>query len=104
MSPILLPVLCPAGRCGLLVTGSSSASCPAPCSAITQCSECLQTPRCGWCAFGTLNGRGVCLEGGLAGPVSAVCGPDRVLLNETIPGKLTLDTYYLFEDVYIVRD
>ena len=86
---LFLPLGCLAGECGLLVTQSHQ-QCPVPCAVHTRCSTCLQSPRCGWCALGHLNGAGVCMEGGPSGPVPAVgqCTDSRVVvLNETLSRK-----------------
>ena len=53
---------------------------------------CLETPGCGWCAFGAaggIDGLGVCMEGGLAGPLGGVCSALNVSLgNEALPKKV----------------
>ncbi|XP_035828225.1 multiple epidermal growth factor-like domains protein 8 [Aplysia californica] len=65
--------------------------CPARCVSYTTCHSCLmapgseggskeclwsvtlQEPGCGWCAFGGMNGQGVCMSGGIAGPFDGMC-------------------------------
>jgi len=93
-----LPLGCLAGECGLVIT-DSSLQCPVSCATHTQCSTCVQSPRCGWCALGRLNGVGVCMEGGYAGPVPAagLCTDSNVVVtNETLSGEqstLMLDSH-----------
>jgi len=98
-----VPLACvSAGRCGLMVAAADVAAqqqsgdierCPlVPCLHHIQCTACLQSARCGWCALGGLNGRGVCMEGGYAGPVIEVgqCTDDTVLsraMNKSMSGQ-----------------
>ena len=92
LSWMSVPLTCVSGGCGLLVTESI---CPlVPCLSHSQCSSCLQSPRCGWCALGGLNGLGVCMEGGYAGPVQTVglCTDNSVVslvMNDTMSGRMT---------------
>ena len=93
MSPGYLPLYCSRGECGHIVSGSrggsSSSQCPSRCSIHEQCSVCLGSPGCGWCAFGGLNGRGVCMEGGMLGPKYGLCNAENVTLGrEPMPGML----------------
>ena len=43
--------------------------CPKPCSANTNCKDCLENTRCGWCAISGSNGGGRCIEGAIEGPL-----------------------------------
>ncbi|XP_062394998.1 multiple epidermal growth factor-like domains protein 8 [Sardina pilchardus] len=65
MSPSFVPLRCEAGQCGRLL--SSGDSCSPQCSQLTQCSQCIARPQCGWCAARGGNGAGRCLQGGLDG-------------------------------------
>lgn len=67
LPPAFLPLRCSNGECETLLSGPAD-QCPSDCSVHSQCSHCLATPGCGWCAFGGLNGIGLCMEGGLRGP------------------------------------
>jgi len=91
MSWTYVPLGCVSAVCGLMATQRSH-QCPlVSCLSHSQCSSCLQSARCGWCSVGGLNGLGVCMEGGYAGPVSAVglC-TDSILssyvMNDTMSG------------------
>jgi hypothetical protein len=87
LSPAYLPLLCMAGECGL-VTFGNDLQCPLPCRVNTQCATCLATPRCGWCALGSLNGRGLCMEGGPGGPIAGICSNTSVdLFNDSLSGE-----------------
>lgn len=85
MSPAYLPLSCSAGECGLVLVGSS-VQCPVPCHVHADCTSCLRAPHCGWCALVSLNGRGLCMEGGPGprGPYSGQCSPS--LFNDSLPG------------------
>lgn len=65
MSPSFVPLRCEAGQCGRLLSGGDS--CTPQCSQLTQCSQCISRPQCGWCASQGGNGAGRCLQGGLDG-------------------------------------
>lgn len=65
MSPSFIPLRCEAGQCGRLLSGGDS--CSPQCSQLTQCSQCIARPQCGWCATRGANGAGHCLQGGLDG-------------------------------------
>uniref|UniRef100_M3ZXA9 Multiple EGF-like-domains 8 n=1 Tax=Xiphophorus maculatus TaxID=8083 RepID=M3ZXA9_XIPMA len=67
MSPSFVPLRCEAGQCGRLLSGGDS--CSPKCSQLTQCSQCIARPQCGWCASGGGNGAGRCLQGGGVCPV-----------------------------------
>ncbi|KPP71082.1 Multiple epidermal growth factor-like domains protein 8-like, partial [Scleropages formosus] len=71
MSPSFVPLRCEAGQCGRLLT--SGDSCSPQCSQLTQCSQCIARPQCGWCAARGGNGVGRCLQGGLEGVSEEVC-------------------------------
>ncbi|XP_011483811.1 multiple epidermal growth factor-like domains protein 8 [Oryzias latipes] len=71
MSPSFTPLRCEAGMCGRLLSGGDS--CSAECSQLTQCSQCIARPQCGWCALPGGNGAGRCLQGGLDGVSEDVC-------------------------------
>ena len=87
MSPTYMPLVCASGECGPLYNGTS-AMCPTPCYLNVQCAHCLQQPGCGWCGMNNGNGTGVCMEGGLHGPLDGVCTAQNVSLqHKTIPSK-----------------
>lgn len=65
MSPSFVPLRCEAGQCGRLLSGGDS--CTPQCSQLSQCSQCISRPQCGWCASQGGNGAGRCLQGGLDG-------------------------------------
>lgn len=65
MSRSFLPLRCEAGQCGRLL--SRGDSCSPQCSQLTQCSQCIARPQCGWCSSRGGNGAGRCLQGGLDG-------------------------------------
>ncbi|XP_035382451.1 multiple epidermal growth factor-like domains protein 8 isoform X1 [Electrophorus electricus] len=71
MSPSFVPLRCEAGQCGRLLSGGDS--CSPHCSQLTQCSQCIARPQCGWCATRGGNGAGRCLQGGLNGGSESVC-------------------------------
>uniref|UniRef100_W5L7W2 Multiple EGF like domains 8 n=1 Tax=Astyanax mexicanus TaxID=7994 RepID=W5L7W2_ASTMX len=70
MSPSFVPLRCEAGQCGRLLSGGDS--CSPHCSQLTQCSQCIVRPQCGWCATRGANGAGLCLQGGLDGMLNPV--------------------------------
>ncbi|KAI1886275.1 hypothetical protein AGOR_G00212320 [Albula goreensis] len=71
MSPSFVPLRCEAGQCGRLLSGGDS--CSPHCSQLSQCSQCIARPQCGWCATRGGNGAGRCLQGGLDGVSEGVC-------------------------------
>uniref|UniRef100_A0A8C6NK18 Multiple EGF like domains 8 n=1 Tax=Nothobranchius furzeri TaxID=105023 RepID=A0A8C6NK18_NOTFU len=71
MSPSFVPLRCEAGQCGRLLSGGDS--CSPKCSQLTQCSQCIARPQCGWCATRGGNGAGQCLQGGLDGVSEGAC-------------------------------
>ncbi|XP_035278041.1 multiple epidermal growth factor-like domains protein 8 isoform X2 [Anguilla anguilla] len=71
VSPSFVPLRCEAGQCGRLLSGGDS--CSPQCSQLTQCSQCIARPQCGWCAARGGNGAGRCLQGGLDGVSEGVC-------------------------------
>ncbi|XP_019220014.1 multiple epidermal growth factor-like domains protein 8 [Oreochromis niloticus] len=71
MSPSFVPLRCEAGQCGRLL--SRGDSCSPQCSQLTQCSQCIARPQCGWCSSRGGNGAGRCLQGGLDGVSEGVC-------------------------------
>ncbi|XP_010892421.2 multiple epidermal growth factor-like domains protein 8 [Esox lucius] len=71
MSPSFLPLRCEAGQCGRLLSGWDS--CSPQCSQLSQCSQCIARPQCGWCAVRGGNGAGRCQQGGLDGVSEGVC-------------------------------
>ena len=80
-------LLCSSGQCRHILSGSAD-RCPLRCSIHDQCFTCLATPGCGWCAFSGLNGRGVCMKGGLRGPIKGVCSVSGVSLeDEALSGE-----------------
>ena len=93
MPPAYRQLRCANGECGHMLVRSQtdpfSAQCPQKCSIHEQCSKCLETPGCGWCAVGPVNGLdglGVCMEGGLVGPLHGMCSAQNVTLgNEPLP-------------------
>ncbi|KTF86177.1 hypothetical protein cypCar_00026069 [Cyprinus carpio] len=71
MSPSFVPLRCEAGQCGRLLADEDS--CSPQCFQLTQCSQCISRPQCGWCAVRVGNGAGQCLQGGLNGVSKALC-------------------------------
>ncbi|XP_028836876.1 multiple epidermal growth factor-like domains protein 8 [Denticeps clupeoides] len=71
MSPSFVPLRCEAGQCGRLLLGGDS--CSPECSMLTQCSQCIARPQCGWCAAHGGNGAGRCLQGGIDGVSEDMC-------------------------------
>ena len=80
LSPPEIPLRCLGGICGAIVSVSEKNSsknktsliedvCPKPCSANTNCKDCLENTRCGWCAISGSNGGGRCIEGAIEGPL-----------------------------------
>ena len=65
-SPSYLPIICLAGQCGRVIRGSTS-DCMGSCGAHQQCSYCLNSYNCGWCAEQGIAGIGKCFEGGIQG-------------------------------------
>uniref|UniRef100_A0A8C7C7Q8 Multiple EGF like domains 8 n=1 Tax=Oncorhynchus kisutch TaxID=8019 RepID=A0A8C7C7Q8_ONCKI len=71
VSPSFVPLRCEAGQCGRLLSGGDS--CSPQCAQLTQCSQCIAWPQCGWCAAQGGNGAGLCQQGGLDGVSEGVC-------------------------------
>ncbi|XP_021446912.2 multiple epidermal growth factor-like domains protein 8 isoform X1 [Oncorhynchus mykiss] len=71
VSPSFVPLRCEAGQCGRLLSGGDS--CSPQCTQLTQCSQCIAWPQCGWCAARGGNGAGLCQQGGLDGVSEGVC-------------------------------
>ena len=65
--PAYLSLQCLGGECGTILEGGAE-KCPLPCSIHKKCGDCRKSPGCGWCAFGGLNGLGVCMAGTRSGP------------------------------------
>ena len=104
MPPSYLPLRCGNGECQHVISGTPD-QCPTECSLHTQCAQCLATPKCGWCAFGGLNGRGVCMEGGLTKAHHGQCNAQNVTLgNQPLPGMhvLQLRSYDTFRNLSLV--
>lgn len=59
---------CIGGNCGLVLQPEEISYCPEPCSAYTQCFDCLRHAHCGWCSKNNTEGDGVCTEGSLESP------------------------------------
>lgn len=70
ISPSYQSLWCVGGVCGLVLTPEEIAYCPEPCSAYTQCWNCLRHAHCGWCSKNNTDGDGVCTEGSLESPPS----------------------------------
>lgn len=88
ISPSYQHLRCAGGVCGRVL-----GQCPRPCVEFIQCSHCLSQPHCGWCALShnSLNGWGICMEGGLAGPSSGVCKPKNVTrVIESLPANVSM--------------
>eukprot|EP00057_Strongylocentrotus_purpuratus_P007268 XP_011661742.1 PREDICTED: multiple epidermal growth factor-like domains protein 8 [Strongylocentrotus purpuratus] len=77
MSPTFLHLRCAVGECGPVAQGASD-NCPTQCFANTQCSHCLHQAWCGWCPVPGVNGSGICLSGGLLGPIDGVCSSQEI--------------------------
>jgi len=82
MSPSFVRLRCEGGLCGSVVLQGSRAQCPVSCYQLTQSAHCLSRPHCGWCAFSgsRVDGRGICMEGGLFSPIGGICKPGQVIL------------------------
>ena len=65
-SPSYLPIVCLAGQCGRVIRGSTS-DCMGSCGVHQQCSYCLNSYNCGWCAEQGIAGIGQCFKGGIQG-------------------------------------
>ncbi|XP_072048547.1 multiple epidermal growth factor-like domains protein 8 [Amphiura filiformis] len=88
MSPTYMPLACASGECGPLYNGTSTA-CPTPCYLNIQCAHCLKQPGCGWCGVNNNNGTGVCMEGGLHGPLDGLCTAQNVSLKyQSMPAAI----------------
>ena len=93
MSPTFLHLRCAVGECGPVAQGASD-NCPTQCFANTQCSHCLHQAWCGWCPVPGVNGSGICLSGGLLGPIDGVCSSQEISsIHGPLPGK---SLFYLF--------
>ncbi|GIY78358.1 hypothetical protein CDAR_179641 [Caerostris darwini] len=82
MSPSFELLGCEDGTCGLVVRGNET-TCPIPCWQHFQASHCLGQANCGWCAFSgpKVDGRGLCMDGGIMGPTGGICRENQILLN-----------------------
>ncbi|GBM96414.1 Multiple epidermal growth factor-like domains protein 8 [Araneus ventricosus] len=82
MSPSFELLGCEDGTCGLVVRGNET-MCPVPCWQHFQASHCLGQANCGWCAFSgpKVDGRGLCMDGGIMGPTGGICRENQILLN-----------------------
>ncbi|CAG2100157.1 unnamed protein product [Medioppia subpectinata] len=80
ISPSFVPLRCETGLCGSLVLSGSTSQCPFTCQQLTQSAHCLSRPHCGWCAFNgsAVDGRGICMEGQLFGPIGGSCKAGQV--------------------------
>lgn len=81
MPPAYHHLHCAGGECGLIIQ-STRTKCPRPCGEYSWCSDCLQAPGCGWCAFLGLNGKGVCMKGGVNSPIGGRCDAQTVKPDE----------------------
>lgn len=89
MSPTYEYLRCEDGSCGPILRGDKQL-CPVPCWQHFQASHCLSQANCGWCAFSgpKVDGRGLCMNGGIMGPSGGICRENRViLLGLPLPGK-----------------
>ncbi|CAM1295013.1 MEGF8 (predicted) [Pycnogonum litorale] len=78
MTPSFQPMRCAFGECGLISLGSDSKAlkqCSPQCYEYQQSQTCLSQPTCGWCSFSgkKVDGQGLCMNGGLFGPISETC-------------------------------
>lgn len=80
MSPSFINLKCEGGFCGNLIFQDSKNQCPPQCWQLTQSAHCLSHVSCGWCAFSgkRVDGKGVCMAGGIFGPTGGVCKVDNV--------------------------
>lgn len=82
MPPAYLPLRCSLGECHFVRSGRG-ATCPISCETFDKCADCIASPGCGWCAFGGMNGQGVCMPGGIKGPSkSGICSDGNFSGNE----------------------
>lgn len=73
MPPVYLHLRCTLGECYYMRVDNPG-SCPPRCEAHKTCAACIISPKCGWCAFGGMNGKGVCMAGAITGPTEGgVC-------------------------------
>uniref|UniRef100_A0A0L8GCI5 EGF-like domain-containing protein n=1 Tax=Octopus bimaculoides TaxID=37653 RepID=A0A0L8GCI5_OCTBM len=80
--PAYIPLHCSAGECGSLLREYNH--CPIRCMEIQQCSRCISSPSCGWCSFGDqLDGRGICMPGGLSGTSNGLCSESNITYGST---------------------
>ncbi|XP_042899680.1 multiple epidermal growth factor-like domains protein 8 [Parasteatoda tepidariorum] len=98
MSPSFELLACEDGTCGLVVSGNES-SCPLPCWEHFQASHCLAQANCGWCAFSgpKVDGRGLCMDGGIMGATGGICRENQVLLLGVPMPMKTLKWFQLSE-------
>nr|KAG5710511.1 hypothetical protein BaRGS_013157 [Batillaria attramentaria] len=78
MPPAYLPLRCSFGECGYVRSGGNADTCPESCHQKKQCAHCITSPGCGWCAYGGMNGYGVCMSGGFKGPTRGSCSQGNV--------------------------
>ncbi|XP_055897034.1 multiple epidermal growth factor-like domains protein 8 [Biomphalaria glabrata] len=84
MPPAYLPLRCSLGECHFVRSGRG-ATCPISCETFDKCADCIASPGCGWCAFGGMNGQGVCMPGGIKGPSkSGICSDGNFSGNEIV--------------------
>ena len=92
--PAYLSLHCLGGECGTILQGDAG-KCPQPCSVHKKCGDCRKSPGCGWCAFGGLNGLGVCMSGTRSGP-HGKCELNNVSYEDrSLAGKTFINTSYL---------
>lgn len=90
--PAYIPLHCSAGECGSLFREYNH--CPVRCMEIQQCSRCISTPSCGWCSFGAqLDGRGLCMPGGLSGTSNGLCSETNITYGSTHLSEKIQDQY-----------
>ncbi|KAG1714971.1 Multiple epidermal growth factor-like domains protein 8 [Nymphon striatum] len=91
MSPSFQPLRCAFGECGVLLLGSrteyGAQQCSSPCHQFQQSRTCLSNPTCGWCSLSgkAVDGRGLCMRGGLFGPTGGVCSHSSIKLTDGVP-------------------
>eukprot|EP00794_Sanderia_malayensis_P010746 gene10746-11897_t len=78
-------VTCISGDCATLY----DTVCPANCSAMQRCAQCLGNPECGWCEKPTMMGQGICKTGGILAAYTGACSS----INGSSSSTFALSSY-----------
>lgn len=92
MSPTYALLRCEHGLCGGFVHRRLHSQCPLSCETYKKASECLATLHCGWCSIDgfAVDGIGICMKGGLFGPINGQCASS----NRQLLDRLTGNSFY----------